>query len=57
MCEICEILEKGKDYEVYGPWTSLAIEKENAKYYICAYGEDIAKMEIIYCPMCGRKLG
>lgn len=60
MCEICELLKKGKKYETEGSWgTFIVIRKElsleydkDFEYIIEAYGEGIAKMYIDYCPWC-----
>lgn len=49
--DACEILIAN------GMWTTLFFKKElDKKYYLAAYGDDEAKVEINYCPFCGRRL-
>lgn len=58
MCEICELLNKGKKYEKEGSWGTFIVirkddeEDEGFKYKIEALGEGWAKMYIDYCPWC-----
>ena len=57
-CALCDIKETGHGMIVYPDirWIS-AINKQDGNYYIvfCHEG-DTAKMQIAYCPVCGKKL-
>ena len=46
--------EKNLDYT--SSWTSLFIIRDKNSYKIAAFGDDIASVEINYCPFCGRSL-
>lgn len=39
-----------------GDWTALYMEYKDDKYKLSAYGEDVAELNINYCPICGKKL-
>ena len=57
-CFYCNLkedeLEKNLDYT--SSWTSLFIIRDKNSYKITAFGDDIASVEINYCPFCGRRL-
>ncbi len=61
MCELCEKIEKGEEYEINDSWTSLVFRKEEdsfmeSPYKVFAYGEGEASKEIFYCPLCRQKV-
>lgn len=58
-CWLCNELEKGiYQMENTNKTLKLKIYRElSGKYVIQANGEDVLQQEIVYCPMCGRKLG
>lgn len=37
-------------------WTSLYLIRDQVGYKITAFGDDMASVEINYCPFCGRSL-
>lgn len=37
-------------------WTDLWMERSSGKSKIVAYGDDVADVEINFCPFCGRQL-
>lgn len=59
MCWLCNAI-KNDTYKLENTNKTLKLrifKEHRGKYLIKAIGEDVLEQEIVYCPMCGRKLG
>ena len=57
-CWLCERI-KENDYKIENSHKTLKLniyKSHSNRYYIQAVGEDIIEQEIVYCPICGRRL-
>ena len=54
--EDCVYSNKKKQILACADYTGLTMEYWKGGYYLVANGEDTARIEIEYCPFCGRKL-
>ena len=57
-CFYCNLKEdeSEKNLDYTSSWTSLFIIRDKNSYKITAFGDDVASVEINYCPFCGRNL-
>lgn len=57
-CWLCEQIENGTyDNKTSNGTTALKFYKGKDGYIISACGEDVVEQDIVYCPICGKKLG
>lgn len=54
-CKYCEN-ETDIRLDYIANWTDLRMERSSGKSKIVAYGDDVAEVEINFCPFCGRQL-
>lgn len=54
-CKYCEN-ETDIRLDYIANWTDLRMKRNSGKSKIVAYGDDVAEVEINFCPFCGRQI-